>query len=99
ERHENCTDLENTRSTNPNRTNPTRMHPIAYGSRNARMSRPASVGDSGPRNASADMANVFAAPDDFDSSTTCAARLVVASAQSTYRTEHRVAADEAPRLP
>src|SRR2546427_12103943 len=81
ERLDVCTDLENTTSTIPNTTNPTRMHPIAYGSRNARMSRSASVGNSGPRSAPADAVETFAAPDDVDSTTICPARLVVASAQ------------------
>src|SRR2546422_3532040 len=61
--------MVNATSNTPNRPNPTRMHPIAYGSRNARMNRSASVGDSGPRSASTASVEAFAAPDDLDSTT------------------------------
>src|SRR2546425_1214101 len=80
--------MVNATSRTPNSTNPTRMHPIAYGSRNARMNRSASVGESGPRSAPADAVDTFAAPDDVDSTTICPARLVVRSAAAAPVAPH-----------
>src|SRR3989442_5188947 len=90
--------MVNATSRTPNKTNPTRMHPITYGSRNARMNRSASVGESGPRSAPADAVEVFAAPDDVDSTTIFPARLVVVSAECRLRTDDGIATDEARRL-